>query len=130
IACINFINLTTAGSLNRAKEAGVRKVLGAQRIQLVYQFLGESTLLSLLAFGLALLIAYQALPTLNHLTGLEIPFLSQSPWLFFLFLAIFLATGFFAGFYPAFFITRFRPVSMLKDRIRMNQHSGSWLRKG
>ncbi len=130
IACINFINLTTAGSLNRAKEAGVRKVLGAQRTQLIYQFLGESTLLSLLAFALALLFAYQALPTLNHLTGLEIQFLNHNPRLFFLFLAIFLATGFLAGLYPAFFITRFRPVSMLKDRIQMNQNSGSLLRKG
>lgn len=130
IACINFINLTTANSMARAKEVGVRKVLGAQRSYLISQFLGESILLSLIAFVLAIILTNLSLPTLNFLTGVEIPFLDKTPPLIFICFGIFLLVGFLAGLYPAFYVTRFHAVNILRDSLNLGQKpGGSWLRR-
>ncbi|MCB0686443.1 MAG: FtsX-like permease family protein, partial [Saprospiraceae bacterium] len=128
IACINFINLTTANSMSRVKEVGVRKVLGAQRSLLIYQFLGESILLSFIAFLFALGLTHLGLPTFNLLTGLEIPFFPQ-PLLMVGAIGVFLLVGILAGLYPALYVTRFPAVSILKDSLSLGRKPGrSWLR--
>ncbi|MEM8909406.1 MAG: FtsX-like permease family protein, partial [Bacteroidota bacterium] len=123
--CINFINLSTASSLNRAKEVGVRKVLGARRRFLISQFLGESLLLSFFAFLLALAFVQLCLPLLNGLTGLNIVFhpLQQLP-LTFGFALIFILVGLLAGSYPAFYVSRFLPVAVLKGGPGSNKQPG------
>ncbi len=132
IACINFINLSTASSMTRAKEVGVRKVLGAQRSALIGQFLGESMLLSLFSFLISLLITLLALPSLNSLTGIEIPIMALfNPLLLLVFLGIFLLTGILAGLYPAFFVSRFQPAKVLKGVGGGSSKAwNQWLRKG
>ena len=131
IACINFINLSTAGAMSRAKEVGVQKVLGASRRGLTVQFLGESFAQSLLAFLIAIGLVMYALPYLNELTGLEIHYL---PWqkleITGVFVAIFFIAGLLAGMYPAFFVTRFRPLTVLRGSLSEQRASGNqWFRK-
>jgi putative ABC transport system permease protein len=116
IACINFMNLSTARSEQRAKEVGVRKVLGAERSMLVMQFLGESFLMSALALGLALLLAQLFLPAFNELTQKNLKPLQQ-PGLVFWIAGLALVTGLLAGLYPAFYLSSFQPVRVLKGRI-------------
>lgn len=119
IACINFMNLATARSEKRSKEVGIRKLLGADRTALVFQFLGESTLISLLGFGVAMIGASILLPYFNQLTGKEIYLYRDFfPILFILVLAI--AAGLLAGIYPAFFLSGFQPVKILKGRFKGN----------
>jgi len=132
IACINFINLSTASSMARAKEVGVRKVLGARRGSLILQFLTESMVLSFLSFLLSLLIVYWTLPYFNTLTALEIPFdLVKSSTILLSFIGIFIITGILAGLYPAFFVSRFKAVSILKGKLSNSQKPwNEWLRKG
>ena len=132
IACINFINLSTASSMARAKEVGVRKVLGAQRSSLIRQFLGESMLLSFLSFIVSLVLTYFALPYLNDLTGISIPYASiTNPLILLAFVAVFLIAGFLAGLYPAFFVSRFRPVAVLKGTLSHSHKPwNEYLRKG
>lgn len=131
IACINFINLSTAQSLTRAKEVGVRKVLGAGRGALVGQFLGESMLLTGISFLLALLFTFIALPHLNNLTELEIPWHSlQEPKMVGMMALILVLTGLASGIYPAFFVTKFKPVSVLRGRTTGGQPGNAWFRKG
>ena len=132
IACINFINLSTAFSLNRAKEVGLRKVMGAQRSALIGQFLSESMVLSFLAFLLSLLLARLALPWLNNLTGLELVFAPfQNPKMLVAFISIFLLAGFLAGSYPAFFVSRFKAVTAMKGGPDSSEKPGGvTLRKG
>ncbi|RDC65553.1 ABC transporter permease [Adhaeribacter pallidiroseus] len=130
LACINFMNLATARSQNRSKEVGVRKVIGASRGQLIRQFLSESLLLSFFALLLAMGIVYLALPLFNQLSGkyIQINFLSNSQlWLGLLALTLF--AGLVAGIYPAFYLSGFRPVQVLKGRL-IGSASGSGLRKG
>lgn len=115
IACFNFINLSTAQSLKRAREVGMRKVLGARKPQLFMQFLGESLLLSFVGFILALFIVFTALPDFNTLTEKSI----TSDYLFNWkilggFLIIFVITGLLGGSYPAFYITRMKTLATLK----------------
>jgi putative ABC transport system permease protein len=130
IACINFINLATANSMSRAKEVGVRKVLGAQRRYLIYQFLGESLFLSFIAFLISLLLTFLFLPTVNHLTGLKIPFIDQTPVLLLAYICVFLIAGLLAGFYPAFFVTRFEAVAIFRDSLNLGHKAGgNWLRR-
>ncbi|NND31881.1 MAG: FtsX-like permease family protein [Saprospiraceae bacterium] len=131
IACINFVNLATASSMARAKEVGVRKVLGAQRQFLILQFLGESLLLSFIAFIISLSIAYFSLPYLNDLTNTEIPFPFSDAGILSLFFLVFIITGILAGLYPAFFISGFKAVSILKGRTTTSGQSwNNWLRQG
>ena len=130
IACINFINFSTASSLARAKEIGVRKVLGAGKNTIVQQFLGESMLLSFIAFMLALLFMWISLPYLNELTDRQIGFSFLENWKILLgFILLFPLVGLLAGTYPAFFVTRFEPVRVLKGKGYTNLPKGAMLRK-
>jgi putative ABC transport system permease protein len=118
IACINFMNLSTAGASKRAREVGIRKVLGSLRMQLVRQFLTESILLSALALLVALVLVKIALPFFNRFSRKELSLqLAGNLWLLpFLLLLIFIA-GIFAGSYPAFFLSSFKPVTVLKGKF-------------
>jgi len=118
IACINFMNLSTARSEKRAKEVGIRKVVGAQKRFLVGQFIGESILLACIAFVLAIGIVEISLPPFNQLVGkkLFIDFSSASYWIFALGFVLF--TGVLAGSYPAFFLSSFTPVKVLKGTFK------------
>jgi putative ABC transport system permease protein len=131
IACFNFINLSTARSLRRAKEVGIRKVAGAGKKQLLFQFTAESVLLTLMATVAAALVALYFLPALNRFTDKEIVF---QPWRNFAQLGILLGSGILigalAGFYPAFFIARFKPVEVVKGLKVTGGNSIQLLRKG
>lgn len=118
VACINFMNLSTAKSERRAKEVGVRKVIGADKKSLIFQFLTESILISLLAAVLSIIIIIIALPHFNELVSknISISFLTASTWLFLLGFALF--TGLLAGAYPAFFLSAFKPISTLKGKFK------------
>jgi ABC-type antimicrobial peptide transport system permease subunit len=118
IACINFMNLSTARSEKRAKEVGIRKVVGAQRSALICQFIGESLLLSFLSGLIALFIVQITLPSYNQLTEkvLAIDFGNIYTWA--IFTGFILITGLLAGSYPAFFLSSFRPVKVLKGAFR------------
>jgi putative ABC transport system permease protein len=121
IACINFINLTVARSLKRAKEIGVRKVVGSSRNQLVMQFLGESLLLSLFAFVLAVLLVQIILPTFNQLANksLSISYLMDAK-LIIGYALVFVITTFLAGFYPSMVLSGFNPVQTLKGQMTLS----------
>jgi putative ABC transport system permease protein len=115
IACINYMNLATARSAKRAKEVGLRKVVGATKQQLVGQFIGESVLISFLAIVLALVLVEVLLPVFNNLTNKDFTFGSilNGPFVLLL-LGVVLFVGLFAGSYPAFYLSRFQPVDVLK----------------
>jgi putative ABC transport system permease protein len=121
IACINFMNLSTARSEKRAKEVGIRKVVGALKGNLIGQFLGESILIALLAGILALLLVQLSLPAFNTLTGkkLTIGFANPYYWLFYVGFILF--TGIIAGSYPAFYLSAFKPSSVLKGTFKKVQ---------
>lgn len=128
IACINFMNLSTARSERRAREVGVRKSLGASKRNLVFQFLSEAFLISFLALVAGIIIANTLLPGFNNLTDKNISFdiLNWKIWALLIGVACF--TGLLAGSYPAFFLSRFQPVKVLKGAIITNK-GGSLLRK-
>jgi len=119
IACINFMNLSTARSANRAKEVGIRKVLGADRSRLIKQFLGESLTLSLVVLPAAVALIELFLPAFNALTGkeLRIDYFGNSV-VFLGLIGILLFVGILSGTYPAFFLSAFRPAAVLKGRLR------------
>lgn len=118
IACINFINLSTARSAGRAKEVGIRKVVGAHRRKLVDQFLLESILLSTFSLVIALLFVRLALPQFNRIAGKQLTFGLSSNWLLLPGMIVFaLGVGIIAGFYPAFFLSAFRPAAVLKGKL-------------
>jgi putative ABC transport system permease protein len=131
IACVNFMNLATARSANRAREIGMRKVLGAFRRQLIGQFLGEAVLLSFVAALLALLLAEGALPLLNQVTGKTLSLTSlASNSSILIFSTIVLLVGVVSGSYPAFFLSNFRITNVLLDRKQSGSpRSTSLLRK-
>jgi putative ABC transport system permease protein len=114
IACINFMNLSTARSERRAKEVGIRKVAGAHRGMLIGQFLGESLLMSLLAAALALGIVELTLPAFDTLVGKALTIPYANPYFWGSALVFILGTSILAGSYPAFFLSAFRPVAVLK----------------
>ena len=118
IACINFMNLSTARSEKRAKEVGIRKVVGAQKVSLIFQFIGESILLTFIAAFIALILVQLSLPAFNSLTekNLFIPYGSLDFWLFVVGFLVF--TGLLAGSYPAFFLSSFQPVKVLKGTFK------------
>jgi putative ABC transport system permease protein len=130
IASINFMNLATARSLERAKEVGIRKVIGAERRGLIYQFLGESLILVIFASFLGLVLAFIGLPWLSSLTGKTFSMASflTAPILV-LYFGTTLLTGLISGSYPAFILSGFRPVSVLKGAFRTSPQ-GTNLRKG
>jgi ABC-type antimicrobial peptide transport system permease subunit len=119
IACINYMNLTTARSTGRAKEVGLRKVSGAQQKQLVYQFFAESYLFVLISIFLSLLIVEFLLPGFQQFTGKDITFSPfTDPVLLIGIMSVILITGFIAGIYPALFLSSFKPVTVLSGLIR------------
>ena len=128
IACINFMNLATARSAERAKEVGVRKVMGSYRQQLVTQFLTESFVLSAIGVVLALIIVYTTLPFFNQLTGkqLTLPYDTFSVSVLLVFTAF---VGLLAGLYPSFVLSSFNPVVVMKGAFTSNQ-KGKWIRNG
>jgi ABC-type antimicrobial peptide transport system permease subunit len=129
IACINFMNLTTAQSVNRAREIGVRKVMGAKRSALIKQFLAESMLVTLVAVLLALLLMIVILPVFNRLTDKQLPVPFSQSLFWFKIIAVTLVTGLVSGIYPAFFLSSFNPVGVLKGKLNLNG-GAVWLRKG
>ena len=130
IAWVNYINLSTARSVERAKEVGMRKVLGALRINLIGQFMIESIIFNIIGFTIALIAAFLLTPGFNLLSGRagNIPFfIEQKYWL--VFITMFVAGSFFSGLYPAFVLSSFKPIKVLKGVFR-NTTSGQLLRKG
>ncbi|MFD2571037.1 ABC transporter permease [Spirosoma soli] len=125
IACINYMNLATARSAGRAKEVGMRKVVGALRTQLVGQFLSESLLLVSFALGIAIVLVLLCLPALNEFTQKKLAF-SQlvDPVFLTILVTITLLTGLVAGSYPAFFLTSFRPIGVLKGQVASTLRTG------
>ena len=118
IACINFMNLTTARSSTRAKEIGMRKVTGAQRADLIKQFMGESVLISLIALYFAVILVILLLPVLSNLAGKQLALNPQGNWNLILgFVGIVLFTGLLAGSYPAIFLSSFRPADILTGSL-------------
>jgi putative ABC transport system permease protein len=118
IACINFMNLSTAKSEKRAKEAGIRKVIGARKNSLIFQFIGESTIIAMIAFGIALFLVQISLPAFNDVVGVPL-FINFGNLYWWLFAGGFvLLTGLLAGSYPAFYLSSFKPVEVLKGTFR------------
>lgn len=129
IACINFMNLSTARSLERSREVGLRKVMGGHKRQLVFQFLGESFFISFIAIILGCCIVYLSLPFFNELTGKTLSFtLLQNIYSVPALLGLTLFVSFFSGSYPAFFLSSFNPVQVLKGNGLSNS-SGVFFRK-
>ena len=129
LACINFINLSTAKSANRAKEVGLRKTIGAFKRNLVTQFITESVLFSIFSFILGVMLAWLLLPTFNTIAAKAI----VMPWTSWWFLPILLISAFcigvLAGLYPAFYLSSFRPINVLKGNLSTGSKSGK-LRSG
>jgi putative ABC transport system permease protein len=129
IACVNFVNLTTARSVERAKEVGIRKVVGAERSQLASQFIGESVVLCLIAFLLTIVLSVLFLPLFNQLAGKTISAGIFSNWYYVTLLFITsVGIGLIAGLYPALVLSAFLPVSVLKGRFSSGT-KGNALRK-
>ncbi|HEV7781927.1 MAG TPA: ABC transporter permease, partial [Chitinophagaceae bacterium] len=131
LACINFVNLSTAQAITRAKEVGVRKTVGAGKFQLIMQFLQEALLLVFIAGILGIIITKIALPYINELTGKEITFdVFHSYLLLGSLLGGILLTALLAGFYPAWLITKFHPATTLKSGSVNSNPQSALLRKG
>ncbi|HYJ36960.1 MAG TPA: FtsX-like permease family protein [Chitinophagaceae bacterium] len=121
LACINFMNLSTARSEKRAKEVGIRKAIGSDRKQLIAQFFGESVLVSVIAFLISLLLVELALPFFNSVAGKNMDILWTNPLFWVTVIGFSLITGLIAGFYPALFLSSFQPVKVLKGSFRVGR---------
>ncbi|AXY73061.1 ABC transporter permease [Paraflavitalea soli] len=117
IACINFLNLSTARSANRAKEVGLRKVIGSQRNSLILQFLTESILYSCFAFVLGFVLAWVSLPFFNTMAGKTLNVPIGEWWMIPLFMVAALFIGLLAGLYPSFYLSAFKPIQVLKGQL-------------
>ena len=120
IACINFINLSTAGASKRAKEVGVRKVAGSDRFQLIKQFLFESMLVTTIALMIAFVLVKLGLPAFENIAGKHLSFDIQSAISF---VGLGLLVGIIAGIYPAFYLSSFKPIAVLKGKLTTNNKS-------
>ncbi len=130
IAWINYINLTTARSLSRAREVGIRKVMGSFRSQLINQFMFESFVINLLAFAIAAIFVVVAFPFFNDFVGKNVPYTwPDAPYFWFGLLAIFGIGILLSGFYPAIVMSKFKPVTVLRGRYA-GSSGGNLLRKG
>ncbi|MGC4021083.1 MAG: ABC transporter permease [Cyclobacteriaceae bacterium] len=129
IACINYMNLATARSANRAKEVGLRKVMGSMRAHLIAQFLIESVIVAFVSLALSVALIYIFLPSFNTLANKQLPFsyLLQQPVLFSL-IGIVLLTGILGGSYPAFYLSGFSPVNVLKGKLAVKGGSSYFRR--
>jgi len=129
IACINFMNLATARSAKRAKEVGVRKVVGAVRSALIKQFVGEAMLLTIFAIIISVLLVTLLLPSFNSLTGKGIVLPINEIYFWGLLIGLTFVTGIIAGSYPAFFLSSLNPIKVLKGTLKVDSAS-TWLRQG
>lgn len=129
IACVNFMNLATARSIKRAKEVGVRKVVGAEKKFLVMQFMGESLIVSMLAAVLALVFVILLLPAFNNVVEKHITLNLADPSLYLSVITLVLITGIVAGSYPALYLSSLQPIRILKGRLSFSTR-GVFLRKG
>lgn len=126
IACINFMNLTTARSANRAREVGIRKVLGTERKDLISQFLIESTLMVVLSLFIAVGVVYAVLPLFNDVADKQMQLSNLfSPYILPLLITLPFIVGLMAGSYPAFFLSAFKPIEVLKGKLKLGSKSGS-----
>jgi putative ABC transport system permease protein len=123
LACINFMNLSTARSEKRAKEVGVRKAIGSLRSQLIWQFFSESILVSVLAFVISLLLVQLSLPAFNELCDKKISISWSDPLLWLLGFGFCIVTGFLAGSYPALYLSSFQPVKVLKGTFKAGRYA-------
>jgi putative ABC transport system permease protein len=131
IACVNFINLSTAQAVNRAKEVGVRKVLGSNKTQLQIQFIIETFLIVTVAVVLAAVITMLALPYVNQLLELSLSFnILNNPSIILFLVTVTIAVTALAGFYPSIVLSRFNPVNALKSKLTVNTAKGISLRRG
>lgn len=121
IACINFMNLATARSESRAREVGIRKSVGSRRKELILQFLGESVLVTFLAFLLAIVLVELALPAYNQLVNKTIDVDYSNPLVWAVSLTLVFVLGIFSGSYPAFYLSSFQPVKVLKGKIKLGK---------
>ncbi len=128
IACINFMNLSTAKASGRLKEIGIKKAVGANRAILIYQYLGESMLMTFISLMLSIVVVVLFLPFLNEITGKQLVF-TFGKELIFSIVGILLFTGLVAGSYPALYLSGFRPVEVLKGKLR-GSVTEFWARKG
>ncbi len=128
IACINFMNLHTANAFRRAKEVGIKKAIGSSRKALIYQYLGESISMAFLSLLVALLLVFSLLPQFKLITGKQL-IIDLSPGLWFSVLGITLICGFLAGSYPAFYLSGFQPISILKGKLQTT-FGEVWTRNG
>ncbi|HXB35355.1 MAG TPA: FtsX-like permease family protein [Puia sp.] len=128
LACINFMNLSTARSEHRAREIGIRKTLGSLRHQLIVQFLGESIFLAIMACTLAIILAQLSLPLFNQLANKHLGIPYGSPWFWLLTISFTIFTGLISGSYPALYLSRFKPVKVLYGCYR-NAASAAIARK-
>jgi len=127
IACVNFVNLSTAGAVKRAKEVGVRKVLGGSPLQLLLQFLGEAAMTSLLAFIVAILLSVALLPFINQLLDIHAIMNMQA---FMIMTGVLLAVIILSGFYPALVLANFNPANAFKNNLVQENYKGLSLRRG
>ncbi|MBS1933777.1 MAG: ABC transporter permease, partial [Bacteroidetes bacterium] len=128
IACINFMNLSTAKAARRLKEAGIKKILGAERSGLIFQYIGESIMMAFVALLIALLLVLMLLPQFNMITGKQLSIPNNASFIIAV-LSIGLITGLLAGSYPAFYLSGFKPIAALKGKL--NTIWGElWMRKG
>lgn len=121
LACINFMNLSTAQSAKRAREVGIRKSMGSQRSQLIWQFFGESLLVAFISSVAAIFISQIALPGFNSITDKNVAIPWADPVFWLAGISITFLTGFFAGSYPAFYLSSFNPVKVLKGTIQVGR---------
>jgi putative ABC transport system permease protein len=131
IAGINFVNLSTARSLKRAREVGIRKTLGSANAQIIAQFLGESMLISAIAFLFSLVLIVLFLPLLNSLTNkqLSLAYLFNNPGLLLIFVAVAVFAGLLSGLYPAFFVAGYQPITTLKGSFVVGKAKGGAIRQ-
>lgn len=125
IACINFMNLATARSESRAREVGIRKSIGSRRKELIAQFLGESLLITMLAFLTAIVIIELALPLYNQLVNKRLLIDYSNPWLWFSGLVIVIITGVVSGSYPALYLSSFQPAKVLKGKVHAGKQAST-----
>lgn len=128
IACINFMNLSTARAADRSKEVGVRKVLGAVRTQLTWQFIFESLLFATVATISALVLLQLIMPAYTSFLGYELPAYWTNPWVYVFTIGVILVIGLLAGSYPALMLSSFTPIESLKGKLKAGKH-GAFFRK-
>lgn len=125
LACINFMNLSTARSEKRAKEVGIRKAIGSMRTQLLGQFYTESILVALFAFILSLVIVQAMLPWFNTIANKQLTILWTNPWFWAICIIFSLFTGFLSGSYPAAYLSSFQPIKVLKGTFRAGRFAAT-----